>query len=74
MSDNWILVSERLPDVGPVKPGDKGWLVSDGEREYYTTVHPGWWNLTGEYDDGTKITEHEAPKVVKWLDAPPFKE
>ena len=63
----WVLAEERLPDVDQVKNEDKGWLVWDGVRVYYTTTHPGWWNLKGKFDDGTPI---DAPVVVKWLDAP----
>jgi len=64
----WISVDERLPDVGTVKNGAKGWLVWDGDREYFTREHPANWNMIGEYDDGTPI---ESSKVIKWFDSPP---
>ena len=52
--ERWIPVSERLPDVGPCKDGDKGWMVANGRRLWFETMHPSYWNKRD--DDNSTIT------------------
>lgn len=66
---NWINVKDRLPDAESQKDPEQGWLVWDGERQYFSTQHPSWWNMVTL--GNTKDTSFYHDKVIKWLDGVP---
>lgn len=61
--DGWILVTEKLPNVGMAKSQDEGWLVykPNASRKIETCfVHPDWW----WQDDGS------SQEITHWMPLP----
>ena len=67
----WISPDERLPECGPVKQANEGWLVvgSNG-RKRWETCHPGYWNEPSSIRTGETIYDTTV-NVVLWLDGVP---
>ncbi len=69
MSD-WVDIAKDGPppnwSAAVMKPVDMGWLVYDGNRIHWCTVHPSYWNHIDE-----RGRDYDGPKVTHWAEFDP---